>query len=56
MNILHENGRTASEIALIEITLVGTVEYGLSWNISKTQKYTAPGLLSSIGESAWCTD
>jgi phenylalanine-4-hydroxylase len=50
---LQENMGTPSEMALIRNLHWWTVEYGLIGTIDKPKIYGA-GLLSSIGESAWC--
>lgn len=50
---LQENMGTPSEMALIRNLHWWTVEYGLIGNLDNPKIYGA-GLLSSIGESAWC--
>lgn len=50
---LQKNMGEPSEMALIRNLHWWTVEYGLIGNVEKPQIYGA-GLLSSIGESAWC--
>lgn len=53
IEFLQENMGEPSEMALIRNLHWWTVEYGLIGTIEKPQLYGA-GLLSSIGESAWC--
>ncbi len=53
VEILQENMGEPSEIALIRNLHWWTVEYGLIGTIDNPKIYGA-GLLSSIGESAWC--
>ncbi|WP_318345262.1 aromatic amino acid hydroxylase [Flagellimonas baculiformis] len=50
---LQENMGTPSEMALIRNLHWWTVEYGLIGTVDNPKIYGA-GLLSSIGESAWC--
>lgn len=50
---LQENMGTPSEMALIRNLHWWTVEYGLIGTVENPKIYGA-GLLSSIGESAWC--
>ncbi len=50
---LQENMGTPSEMALIRNLHWWTVEYGLIGSVDNPRIYGA-GLLSSIGESAWC--
>jgi len=50
---LQDNMGEPSEMALIRNLHWWTVEYGLIGSLEKPQIYGA-GLLSSIGESAWC--
>lgn len=50
---LQENMGTPSEMALIRNLHWWTVEYGLIGTVQNPKIYGA-GLLSSIGESAWC--
>jgi phenylalanine-4-hydroxylase len=50
---LQDNMGTPSEMALIRNLHWWTVEYGLIGNVPDPRIYGA-GLLSSIGESAWC--
>src|SRR5690606_17812216 len=50
---LQENMGTPSEMALIRNLHWWTVEYGLIGSVDNPKIYGA-GLLSSIGESAWC--
>lgn len=50
---LQENMGEASEMALIRNLHWWTVEYGLIGSVENPKIYGA-GLLSSIGESAWC--
>lgn len=50
---LQENMGAPSEMALIRNLHWWTVEYGLIGNLKQPKIYGA-GLLSSIGESAWC--
>lgn len=50
---LQQNMGEPSEIALIRNLHWWTVEYGLIGNVEMSKIYGA-GLLSSIGESAWC--
>ncbi|MFD2588369.1 aromatic amino acid hydroxylase [Croceitalea marina] len=50
---LQENMGTPSEMALIRNLHWWTVEYGLIGKVENPKIYGA-GLLSSIGESAWC--
>lgn len=50
---LQENMGTPSEMALIRNLHWWTVEYGLIGTVENAKIYGA-GLLSSIGESAWC--
>uniref|UniRef100_UPI00404B68DB aromatic amino acid hydroxylase n=1 Tax=Flavobacterium sp. TaxID=239 RepID=UPI00404B68DB len=53
VNFLQNNMGEASEMALIRNLHWWTVEYGLIGTVENPKIYGA-GLLSSIGESAWC--
>ncbi|MDT0606823.1 aromatic amino acid hydroxylase [Croceitalea rosinachiae] len=53
IEFLQDNMGEPSEMALIRNLHWWTVEYGLIGSVKKPQIYGA-GLLSSIGESAWC--
>jgi phenylalanine-4-hydroxylase len=53
VNYLQNNMGEASEMALIRNLHWWTVEYGLIGTVENPKIYGA-GLLSSIGESAWC--
>lgn len=53
IEFLQENMGEPSEMALIRNLHWWTVEYGLIGSVEKPKIYGA-GLLSSIGESAWC--
>ena len=53
LNFLQNNMGTASEMAQIRNLHWWTVEYGLIGTLENPKIYGA-GLLSSIGESAWC--
>ncbi|MDW5287592.1 aromatic amino acid hydroxylase [Formosa sp. PL04] len=53
VEVLQQNMGEPSEMALIRNLHWWTVEYGLIGSISDPKIYGA-GLLSSIGESAWC--
>ena len=53
IEVLQQNMGEPSEMALIRNLHWWTVEYGLIGNLEQPKIYGA-GLLSSIGESAWC--